>query len=49
MTEEAMNRTNFDAYLEEHLQDPVFAERFELAQQAWEKALAKSDPESDQE
>jgi transcriptional regulator with XRE-family HTH domain len=34
-----MKKTNFDAYLEEHLSDPDFAERFDAAGQAWEVAL----------
>jgi transcriptional regulator with XRE-family HTH domain len=33
------NRTNFDLYLEEQLKDPVFAERFERAGEAWDVAL----------
>jgi hypothetical protein len=49
MTEEAMNRTNFDLYLEEQLQDPAFVERFESAKQAWEEILAESQTEPDQE
>lgn len=32
-------KTNFDLYLEEQLQDPAFAERFEKAGEAWEVAL----------
>ena len=34
-----MKKTNFDIYLEEQLQDPAFAERFEKAGEAWEVAL----------
>src|SRR5436190_6283256 len=34
-----MNKTNFDLYLEEQLKDPVFAERFEKAGEAWDVAL----------
>ena len=34
-----MKKTNFDLYLEEQLQDPVFAERFERAGEAWDVAL----------
>ena len=34
-----MNETNFDRYLEEQLQDPAFAERFERAGEAWDVAL----------
>ncbi len=30
---------NFDLYLEEQLKDPVFAERFERAGEAWDVAL----------
>jgi transcriptional regulator with XRE-family HTH domain len=32
-------RTNFDRYLEEHLKDPDFAERFKRAGEAWDVAL----------
>jgi transcriptional regulator with XRE-family HTH domain len=32
-------KTNFDRYLEEHLRDPGFAERFEKAGEAWDVAL----------
>src|SRR5882762_453538 len=32
-------KTNFDAYLEEQLEDAVFAERFEKAGEAWDVAL----------
>jgi ribosome-binding protein aMBF1 (putative translation factor) len=35
----AMKKTNFDRYLEEQLQDPAFAARFERAGEAWEVAL----------
>ena len=34
-----MKKTNFDKYLEEQLQDPAFAARFERAGEAWEVAL----------
>lgn len=34
-----MKKTNFDRYLEEQLQDPAFAARFEHAGQAWDVAL----------
>src|SRR5436190_19420445 len=34
-----MKRTNFDLYLEEQLKDPVFAERFERAGEAWDVAV----------
>ena len=34
-----MSQTNFDLYLEEQLKDPVFAERFERAGEAWDVAL----------
>ncbi len=34
-----MKKTNFDSYLEEQLQDPAFAERFEQAGVAWDVAL----------
>lgn len=34
-----MKKTNFDRYLEEQLKDPVFAERFEKAGEAWDVAL----------
>jgi len=34
-----MKKTNFDIYLEEQLKDPVFAERFEKAGEAWDVAL----------
>ena len=34
-----MKKTNFDLYLEEQLEDPVFAERFERAGEAWDVAL----------
>jgi hypothetical protein len=29
-------KTNFDRYLEEHLKDPAFAERFKKAGEAWD-------------
>jgi transcriptional regulator with XRE-family HTH domain len=34
-----MKKTNFDRYLEEQLQDPAFAARFEQAGEAWDVAL----------
>lgn len=34
-----MKKTNFDLYLEEQLKDPVFAERFQKAGEAWDVAL----------
>lgn len=34
-----MKKTNFDHYLEEQLQDPMFATRFERAGEAWDVAL----------
>ena len=34
-----VKKTNFDLYLEEQLKDPVFAERFERAGEAWDVAL----------
>ncbi len=34
-----MKKTNFDLYLEEQLKDPVFAERFERAGEAWDVAV----------
>ncbi|HEV2207396.1 MAG TPA: helix-turn-helix transcriptional regulator [Verrucomicrobiae bacterium] len=34
-----MKKTNFDLYLQEQLKDPVFAERFEKAGEAWDVAL----------
>ncbi len=34
-----MKKTNFDRYLEEQLQDPAFAGRFERAGEAWDVAL----------
>jgi transcriptional regulator with XRE-family HTH domain len=34
-----MKKTNFDLYLEEQLKDPVFAQRFEEAGEAWDVAL----------
>ena len=34
-----MSKTNFDLFLEEQLKDPVFAERFERAGEAWDVAL----------
>jgi DNA-binding XRE family transcriptional regulator len=37
--EPAMKKTNFDRYLEEQLQDPVFAGRFADAGEAWDVSL----------
>jgi len=34
-----MKKTNFDLYLEEQLQDPAFAARFEQAGEAWDVAM----------
>ncbi|PZR80010.1 MAG: transcriptional regulator [Chthoniobacterales bacterium] len=34
-----MKKTNFDRFLEEQLQDPDFAERFQRAGEAWDVAL----------
>jgi len=34
-----MKKTNFDRYLEEQLQDPAFAARFQRAGEAWDVAL----------
>jgi DNA-binding transcriptional regulator YiaG len=34
-----MKKTNFDRYLEEQMQDPAFAARFESAGEAWDVAL----------
>jgi transcriptional regulator with XRE-family HTH domain len=34
-----MTRTNFDRYLDAQLRDPVFAERFRKAGEAWDVAL----------
>ena len=34
-----LKKTNFDLYLEEQLKDPVFAERFDAAGEAWDVAL----------
>lgn len=36
---ETMKKTNFDRYLEEQLQDPAFAARFERVGEAWDVAL----------
>jgi transcriptional regulator with XRE-family HTH domain len=38
-----MNKTNFDRYLEDQLQDPVFAARFAQAGEAWEVSLQIAD------
>ena len=34
-----MSKTNFDVFLEEQLRDPIFAERFKKAGEAWDVAL----------
>lgn len=34
-----MKKTNFDRYLDEQLQDPDFARRFEAAGEAWDVSL----------
>lgn len=34
-----MKKTNFDRHLEEQLRDPIFAERFKRAGEAWDVAL----------
>jgi len=34
-----IKKTNFDLYLEKQLEDPVFADRFERAGEAWDVAL----------
>ena len=34
-----MKKTNFDHYLEEQLQDPDFAGRFEVANVDWDASL----------
>src|SRR3990170_5227909 len=34
-----MSKTNFDVFLEEQLRDPIFAERFKRAGEAWDVAL----------
>jgi transcriptional regulator with XRE-family HTH domain len=34
-----MKKTNFDRYLEEQMQDPAFATRFERAGEAWDVAV----------
>src|SRR5260221_5248934 len=34
-----MKKTDFDLFLEEQLKDPVFAERFDRAGEAWDVAL----------
>lgn len=34
-----MKKTNFDRYLDEQMQDPAFAARFERAGEAWDVAL----------
>jgi len=39
MFRQAMKKTNFDRYLEEQLQYPAFAARFERAGEAWDVAL----------
>jgi transcriptional regulator with XRE-family HTH domain len=37
-----MKKTNFDQYLEEQMQSPAFAARFEQAGEAWDVALQLS-------
>lgn len=37
--EQSDEKTNFDRYLEEQLQDPAFAGRFKRAGEAWDVAL----------
>src|SRR3984893_17630755 len=39
-----MSKTNFDLFLEEHLRDPDFAERFKRAGEAWDVALQLAAP-----
>jgi hypothetical protein len=39
MFRQAMKKNNFDRYLEEQLQDPAFAARFERAGETWDVAL----------
>ena len=34
-----MKKTNFDQYLEQHLADPSFAERYKAAGEAWDVAV----------
>jgi transcriptional regulator with XRE-family HTH domain len=34
-----MKRSNFDAYLQEQMKDPAFAEKFRQAGEAWDVAL----------
>jgi transcriptional regulator with XRE-family HTH domain len=34
-----MKKTNFDRYLQKQLQDPMFADRFQKAGEAWDVAL----------
>jgi transcriptional regulator with XRE-family HTH domain len=34
-----MKKTNFDRYLQKQLQDPMFADRFKKAGEAWDVAL----------
>ena len=36
------HKTNFDRYLEEHLKDPDFAERFRKAADAWDEVIQES-------
>ncbi|BCS53452.1 helix-turn-helix domain-containing protein [Geobacter sp. SVR] len=38
-----MKKTNFDSYLEQQMQDPEFAARFERAGEAWDVALQIAD------
>lgn len=39
MFRQVLKKTNFDRYLEEQLQDPVFAARFKRAGETWDVAL----------
>jgi hypothetical protein len=39
-------KTNFDLYLEEHLKDPEFAERFRKAEEVWDTVIKGLDPGS---
>ena len=36
-------KTNFDRYLEQHLSDSEFAERFRKAAESWDKVMRRSD------
>jgi hypothetical protein len=37
-------KTNFDLYLEEHLVDQEFAERFTKAEEVWDTVIKGLDP-----